>query len=128
MDCNNSLKRRRTSDLPTTVSRKYAYANDLPIIHADANCQTVEGVLSKDMATVGEYLQTWKLKLSTKKAVLAVFHLNNKEAKHKLNVNHNNETLPFSGSKYLGVTLDRLVTYCQHRVTSQKVDITCCTL
>jgi len=99
-------------------------------MHADDDWQAVEGVLSKDMATItSEYLQTWKLKLSTTKTVSAVFHLNNKEAKHKLNVNHNNETLPFSsGSKYLRVTLDRLATYCQHRVTSQKVDITCCTL
>ena len=126
MDCNNSLKRRRTSDLPTTVSRKYACANDLPIIHADANCQTVEGVLSKDMATVGEYLQTWKLKLSTKKAVLAVFHLNNKEAKRELKVNYNNETLPCcSEPTYLGVTLDR---HSRTVVTSQKVDITLSTL
>jgi len=38
----------------------------------------VEVLLSNDMAIVGEYLQTWKLKLSTKKAVSAVFHLNNK--------------------------------------------------
>jgi len=97
--------------LPTTVSRngkKYAYANDLPTMHADANCQTVEGVLSKAMATVGGYLQTWKLKLSTTIAVLAVFHLNNKEAKRELKVNYNNETLPFcSEPTYLGVKLDR---------------------
>jgi len=33
--------------------------------HADGNRQAVEGVLSKDGATVDEYLQTWKLKLST---------------------------------------------------------------
>jgi len=38
----------------------------------------VEGVLSKDMSTVGQYLQVWKLKLSTTKKVLEVFHLNNK--------------------------------------------------
>jgi len=78
------------------LARKYAYANDLPIIYADGNWQIVEGVLSKDMATVGEYLQTWKLKLSTKKAVLAVFHLNNKEAKSELKVNFNNETCHFA--------------------------------
>jgi len=72
----------------------------------------VEGVLSKDMATVGEYLQTWKLKLSTTKAVLAVFHLNNKEAKCELTVNRNNKTLPFCFKPtYLGVTLDRTLTY-----------------
>jgi len=46
------------SDLPTTISRKYAYADDLAITHADGDGQTVEGVLRKDMATLGEYLQT----------------------------------------------------------------------
>jgi len=66
----------------------------------------VEGVLSKDMATVGEFLQTWKLKLSTRKTVSAAFHLNNKEAKRELKVNYNNKILPFC-SEYLGVTLDR---------------------
>ena len=55
------------SDLSTTISRKYAYADDLAIIHADRDWQAVEGALSKDMAMLGEYLQTWKLKLSTTK-------------------------------------------------------------
>jgi len=50
-------------------------------MYADGNWQAVEGVLSKDMATVGEYLQIWKLlKLSTTKVVSVVFNLNNKEA------------------------------------------------
>ena len=72
----------------------------------------MEGVLCKDMATVTEYLQTWKLKLSTTKTVSAVFHLNNKEAKPELKVNLKNETLPFcSEPKSLGVTLDRSLTY-----------------
>jgi len=46
------------SDLPTTVSAKYAYADDLAMMHAGGDWQAVEGVLTKDMATVGEYLQT----------------------------------------------------------------------
>jgi len=41
-----------TSDLPITVSRKYAYADDLAIMHDDRDWQVVEGVLSKDM---GDY-------------------------------------------------------------------------
>jgi len=57
------------------------HADDLAIMHADGDWQAVEGVLIKDMATVGECLQTWKLKLSTTKMVSAAFHLNNKEAK-----------------------------------------------
>jgi len=49
-------------------------------MHADGDWQAEEGSLSKDMATLHEYLQTGKLKLSTTKTVSAVFHLNNKEA------------------------------------------------
>ena len=31
------------SDLPSTISRKYAYADDIAIMHADGDCQVVEG-------------------------------------------------------------------------------------
>jgi len=71
------------SDLPNIVSRKF---DDLAIMHADGNWQAVERVLSKDMATVGEYHQTWKLKLSTTKTVSAAFQFNNKEAKRERKV------------------------------------------
>jgi len=104
-----------THDPPATISKKYAYADNLAIMHADKDWLAVEGALSKDMATLGEYLQTWKLKLSTTKMVSAVFHFNNKEAKRGLKVNFNNETLPFcSNPKYLGVMLDRSLTYRRH--------------
>jgi len=45
------------SDLSTTISRKYACADDLAIMHADGDRQAVEGALSKDMEMLGEYLQ-----------------------------------------------------------------------
>jgi len=84
-------------------------------MHAHGDCHAVGGVLSKDMATVSEYLLIWKLKLITTKTVSTVFHLNNKEAKRELNVNHSKETLPLcSERKYLGVTLDRSLTYRRH--------------
>jgi len=90
-------------------------------MHADGDWQAVEGVLSKDIATLGEYLQTWKLKLSTTKTVSAVFQLNNKEAKRELKVNFNNEIPPFcSEPKYLGVTLDRVLTYRRHLESLRK--------
>jgi len=54
-------------------------------MHADGDWYVVEGVLTKDMATVGECLQTWKLKFSTTKTVSPGFHLKNKEAKRELN-------------------------------------------
>jgi len=61
-----------TSDLLATVSRNYAHANDLAIMYAVGDWQTVEGIFSKDMANVSEYLQTWTLQLGTTKEVLAV--------------------------------------------------------
>jgi len=66
------------SDLPTTVYRTYACADDLAIMHADGDWQAVEGVLTRDKATAGKYLQTWKLKLRITQMVSAAFHLNNR--------------------------------------------------
>jgi len=67
------------------------------------------------MASLGDYLLTWKLTLSTTKTVSTVFHFNNKEAKRELKINFVNESLPFcSEPKYLGVTLDRSLTYRRH--------------
>jgi len=71
------------SYLLTTISRKYAYPGDLATMHADGDWQAVEGLLTKDMATVGEYRKTWKLKLSITKTVSAAFYLN-KEAEREL--------------------------------------------
>jgi len=45
------------------------HADDLAIMHVDGDWQTVEVVLTKQMASAGEYLQTWKLQLSTIKTV-----------------------------------------------------------
>ena len=98
-------------------------------MHADGDWQAVEGVLSKGMTTAGEYLQIWKLKLSTTKAMVAVFHLNNKEAKRELKINHNNETLPVcSGPKYLTVTLDSTLRYCRHLESLRKKLTSCVAL
>jgi len=103
------------------ISRKYTYADDLAIMHADGDWQAVEWVLTKDMATVSEYTMTWKLKLSTTKTAPAIFHHNNKEAKRELKVNCNNELLPLCPEpKYLGVTLDRSLTCRRHLETLRK--------
>ena len=38
-----------TSDLPAIISRKYAYVDDLAIMHADGDWLATEGALSKDL-------------------------------------------------------------------------------
>jgi len=111
------------------LSRKYTYTDDLAIMHADGDWQAVVMLQSKDMATVSEYRQTWKLKLSTTKSVLVVFHLNNKEARRELKVNHNNETLPFwSEPIYLARMFERTLTYRRHLESFRKKLASCVAL
>ena len=108
-------------DLPSMISRKFAYADDLVLLHSSGNWEDLEGTLSQDMSTFSAYFQTWRLKLSHTKTVTAVFHLNNREAKRELKVYNNNRLLPFCPSPtYLGVKLDRSLTFFHHLVALRK--------
>ena len=66
-----------TYDLPSMISRKFAYADDLALLHSSGNWKDLKGTLSQDMSTLSAYLQTWRLKLSHTKTVTAAFHLKN---------------------------------------------------
>ena len=73
------------------------------------------------MSTLSVYLQTWRLKLSHTKTVTVAFHLNNREAKRELKVYNNGRRLPFCPTPtYLGVKLDRSLTFCHRLVAMRK--------
>ena len=82
-----------TYDLSNTTARKYAHADDLVIMHTVCSRQEAEEVLNQDMARLSDYSRKWRLKLRGKKTVSASFHLNNKEAKHELNIKINTSRL-----------------------------------
>ena len=108
-------------DLPSMISRKFVYADDLALLHSSENWKHLEGTLSQDMSTFSAYLQTWRLKLSHIKTVTAAFHLNNREAKRELKVYNNGRLLPFCPTPtYLGVKLDRSLTFRHHLVALRK--------
>ena len=95
------------------ISRKFAYAGDLALLHSSGNWKDLEGTLSQDIFTLSAYLQTWRLKLSHTKTVMAAFYFNNREAKCELKVYNNGKLLPFcSTPTYLGVKLNRLLMFC----------------
>ena len=61
------------------------------------------------------------MKLSHTKTVTATFHLNNREAKRELKVYNNGRLLPFCPTPtYLGVKLDRSLTFRHHLVALRK--------
>ena len=110
-----------TYDLSSMIFRKFAYADDLALLHSSGNWKDLEGTLSQDMSTLSAYLQTWRLKLGHTKTVTAAFLLNNREAKRELKVFNNNRLLPFCPiSIYLGVKLDRSLTFRHHLVALRK--------
>ena len=110
-----------TYGLPSMISGKFAYADDLALLHSSGNWKDLEGTLSQDMSTLLAYLQTWRLKLSHIKTVTAAFHLNNREAKRELKVYNNGRLIPFCPTPtYLGVKLDRLLTFRHHLVALRK--------
>ena len=103
------------------IFRKFAYADDLALLHSSGNWKDLERTLSQDVSTLSAYLQTWRLKLSHTKTVTAVFYLNNREAKRELKVYNNGRILPFCPTPtYLGVKLDRSLTFRHHLVALRK--------
>ena len=110
-----------TYDLPSMISRKFAYANDLALLHSSGNWKDLEKTLSQDMSTLSSYFRTWRLKLSHTKTVTAAFYLNKREAKRELKVYSNDRLLPFCPtSTYLGAKRGRFLTFCHHLMALRK--------
>ena len=75
----------------------------------------MEDTISQDITTLSGYLQTWRLKLSNTKTVTTAFYLNNSEAKRAFNVYSNGNLFsPCPVPTYLGVKLDRPLTFRHH--------------
>ena len=97
------------------TSPKNVYADDLALLYASRDWKDVEDTLSQDMTTLSANLQTWRLKLSNTKTVMAAFYLNSRETKRELNVHNNGNLLPpCPAPTYLGVKLDRSLTFRHH--------------
>ena len=110
-----------TYDLSSMISRKFAYADDLALLHSSGNWKDLEGTLSQYMSTLSAYLQTWRLKLSQTKTMTAAFYLNNREAKREIKVYNNGRLLPFCPTPtYFGVKLDISLTFRHHLVVLRK--------
>ncbi|KAJ3584779.1 hypothetical protein NHX12_015274 [Muraenolepis orangiensis] len=102
-------------DLPETTSRQYGYADDLAIMLRRTTWSAVEQGLNQDMGILAAYLRKWRLQLSTGKTVSAAYHLCNREAKRELSVSVDNKRLEHQlAPKYLGVRLDRTLSYKRH--------------
>lgn len=103
------------SDLPDTNSRKFIYADDIAITAQDNCFTTIERTLSQDLQKLCDYFKLWKLKCNFSKTVTSCFHLDNHAARRVLNITAEGTPIEYTETpKYLGVTLDRTLSYRQH--------------
>lgn len=104
-----------TSDLPITQSRKFIYADDLALATQQRTLTKSEQTLSSDLSIMNEYFKKWRLTPNPSKTEVSCFHLNNRLANTKLNVVFNEKVLHHQTfPKYLGVTLDRTLSFKRH--------------
>ena len=104
------------SDLPHSQSQQYAYADDLALLYVDKDWKKIEKTVDSDMMMIiSTYLDKWRPKLSRAKTTTTAFPLSNREANRQLKIFVRGSLLPHhSHPTYLGVKLDRQLTYGQH--------------
>lgn len=103
------------SDMPHTTSRKFGYADDLALASRSRTIEETSNVLSEDLAMLGRYFIDWRLIPNMNKTEVMCFHLNNKQARLEPQVYFNNNLLRYNPyPKYLGITMDRTLSYKTH--------------
>ena len=103
--------------------RRFIYADDLCLASQAINFETIERRLSKALSTLTEFYKENSLNANPGKTQVCAFHLNNHQAYRKLDINWNGNQLENdSFPVYLGVTLDRTLSFKEHaRKTKEKV-------
>lgn len=111
------------SDLPTTTSRKFGYADDWTLAVQHNLMEITQELLNSDLIIISKYLKQWRLTPSVEKTEVCCFHLNNKLAKAELKVKLNGKVLKHNFCpKLLGINIDRSLTFKEHMTkTSSKL-------
>jgi len=76
---------------------------------------SIETTLTEDLSKIAEYCKARRLKPNSTKTIVGYFHLANKKAHEKLKLKLGGTTLKHEAHPvYLGVTLDRSLSYKQY--------------
>ncbi|KAG6933040.1 hypothetical protein G0U57_020290 [Chelydra serpentina] len=96
-------------------SRKLMYAHDTVLTVQHTSLHTISCTLTQDFSTMANYFQCWKLRPNPQKTMVTTFHLNNKMANTKLDMQFCSESVSHEANpKYFGATLDWSLTFRQH--------------
>ena len=71
--------------------------------------------MSSDVAAIADFCKKWRLTPSVTKTVSSIFHLDNKQARNQINIDMDGKRVAHDPYPvYLGVTLDRSLTFKHH--------------
>lgn len=102
-------------DLSPSKSRKFLYADDMSYVYQSTSFHQLKVKLSEDMVAFVRFCKQWRLVPNLKKTVSSCFHLTNQAAKKELDVMFDGIRLTHDHFPvYLGVKLDRSLTYTNH--------------
>jgi hypothetical protein len=103
------------SDLPSSSLNLFQHADDIALIHQARKFDECEIQLEEGLETLSRFCHKWRLRPNPSKSVVCVFHLGTHDANRKLNVQFDNTLITYvDHSKYLGMTLDRTLSYKPH--------------
>lgn len=102
-------------DLPPSTSRKFLFADDMAYTYQHTRFSEINETLSNDMTNFVQFCKKWRLVPNVTKTVTSCFHRSNRLAKMELRVQFNGVLLRHDFEPvYLGVKLDRSLTYRSH--------------
>jgi hypothetical protein len=102
-------------DIPQTDSLLFQYADDIALLAGSKDLDTGARTLERDLEKLSTYFRNWRLKPNPNKTEVTTFHLNNRQSNSKINVHFEGVLLNHTDHpKYLGVTLDRTLTFKRH--------------
>ena len=109
------------NDLPPTHSRKFIYADDICLGTQASNFVLLQERLQDDLSVMAEYCRTWRLIPSANKTVSSLFHLHHAASHSQLQLSIQGKSLRHDPLPvYLGVSLDRTLTYKDHIIKTAK--------
>jgi len=104
-----------TSDLPNTKSNKFIYVDDIALLCQEKIYELCELQLTEDLSEINKYCKNWRLIPNSIKTEVTLFHLNNRKARQEIKVIFNKQQVRNNPNPtYLGITLDRTLTYREH--------------
>ncbi|KAL1448195.1 hypothetical protein WDU94_012261, partial [Cyamophila willieti] len=111
-----------TNDQPIhPETRQFTYADDTAIAGQGTTFEEVEGKVTRALDKLALYYENNQLKPNPSKTEVCAFHLKNAEAQRKLKISWKGQELHHNfNPKYLGVTLDRALTYKTHCINTKK--------